>query len=71
MQMKDDHERRPLWIALDKQILTNEGLRDSTTKVKGEEAYLIILEAFNPLYKVATEFLIAIAEPISRPTYIH
>lgn len=31
----------------------------------------IILEAFSPLYKVATDFLIAIAEPVSRPKYFH
>jgi DNA excision repair protein ERCC-3 len=29
------------------------------------------LEAFSPLYRDATDFLIAIAEPVSRPTYIH
>jgi DNA excision repair protein ERCC-3 len=28
---------------------------------------LILLEAFSPLYKVATDFLVAIAEPVSRP----
>jgi len=33
--------------------------------------YIILLEAFSPLYKVATDFLVAIAEPESRPTYIH
>lgn len=31
----------------------------------------IFLEAFSPLYREATDFLIAIAEPLSRPTYIH
>lgn len=31
----------------------------------------IILEAFHPLAAQATDFLIAIAEPISRPTHIH
>ena len=71
MQMKADHERLPLWVALDKQILTNEGLKDGQKGAKGEEAYLIIMEAFNPLYKVATDFLIAIAEPISRASFIH
>jgi len=35
------------------------------------ENNLITLEAFSPLYKQATDFLIAIAEPVSRPTYIH
>ena len=33
--------------------------------------YRIFLEAFSPMYRDATEFLIAIAEPVSRPTYIH
>jgi DNA excision repair protein ERCC-3 len=27
----------------------------------------IFLEAFSPIYKEATEFLIAIADPVSRP----
>lgn len=32
---------------------------------------LIILEAFSPIYKQAYDFLVAIAEPESRPEYIH
>lgn len=31
----------------------------------------IILEAFHPLASHATDFLIAIAEPVSRPSHIH
>lgn len=31
----------------------------------------IILEAFHPLAAQATDFLIAIAEPVSRPTHVH
>lgn len=31
----------------------------------------IILEAFHPLAPAATDFLIAIAEPVSRPSHIH
>ena len=31
----------------------------------------IFLEAFSPLAKEATEFLIAIAEPRSRPSHVH
>jgi len=31
----------------------------------------IYLEAFSPLYQKTTDFLIAIAEPVSRPQYIH
>lgn len=33
--------------------------------------YLIILEAFSPIYAQAYDFLVAIAEPESRPEYIH
>ena len=32
---------------------------------------LIFLEAFSPDYKNATDFLVAIAEPVSRPQHIH
>lgn len=31
----------------------------------------IFLEAFSSHYKVASDFLVAIAEPLSRPTFIH
>lgn len=31
----------------------------------------IYLEAFSPRYRDASDFLIAIAEPVSRPNYIH
>lgn len=31
----------------------------------------IFLEAFSPIYREATEFLVAIADPLSRPQYIH
>lgn len=55
---------------------------DYTTKIKLKEGhekcpiwiaedYRIFLEAFSPLYREVTDFLIAIAEPVSRPTYIH
>ena len=50
IQLKPDHEKRPIWVGQDKTIF---------------------LEAFSPLYKRATEFLVAIGEPISRPQYIH
>lgn len=32
---------------------------------------VIILEAFSPLYQQAYDFLVAIAEPISRPVHVH
>lgn len=31
----------------------------------------IFLEAFSPVYKYAQDFLIAIAEPVCRPTHVH
>ncbi|XP_064926733.1 general transcription and DNA repair factor IIH helicase subunit XPB isoform X1 [Columba livia] len=31
----------------------------------------IFLEAFSPIYKYAQDFLVAIAEPVCRPTHIH
>ncbi|PHH68386.1 hypothetical protein CDD82_598 [Ophiocordyceps australis] len=51
MELKKDHQNRPLWI--DPQ--------------KGR----IILESFNPLAEQAQDFLITIAEPLSRPTFMH
>lgn len=33
--------------------------------------YRIFLETFSPVYKPAYDFLIAIAEPVSRPETIH
>ena len=59
IQLKEDHELRPLWIIW---------LEDSGF---GNEENRIILEAFSPEYKNATDFLIAIAEPVSRPAHIH
>lgn len=32
---------------------------------------VIFLEAYSPQYKVASDFLVAIAEPLSRPSFIH
>ena len=31
----------------------------------------IFLEAFSPIYEKMTEYMIAIAEPVSRPNHIH
>lgn len=50
INLKEDHEKRPIWISPDNKLF---------------------LEAFSPLYRPATDFLIAIAEPVSRPTFIH
>ncbi|KAK7217678.1 hypothetical protein V2G26_005681 [Clonostachys chloroleuca] len=51
LQLKPDHQNRPLWIDPD----------------RGH----IILERFSPLSEQATDFLITIAEPTSRPSYFH
>lgn len=48
LTLKQDHEKRPIWIAKNN---------------------IIILEAFSKYYTQAYDFLIDIAEPISRPTY--
>ncbi|CAF0797270.1 unnamed protein product [Didymodactylos carnosus] len=50
MELKDDHENRPLWVTPDGHIF---------------------LESFSSVYKHAHDFLIAIAEPVCRPEYIH
>jgi DNA excision repair protein ERCC-3 len=50
LQLKPDHEQRPIWVTKDN---------------------LIFLEAFNPLYQQACDFLVTIAEPEARPEYIH
>ena len=59
MQLKPNHERYCMWIA------------DSVVEKNGQELNLIFMEAFSPDYKTATDFLIAIAEPVSRPQHIH
>lgn len=51
LQLKSDHETRPLWI----------------NPVDGR----IILESFSPLAEQAQDFLVTIAEPVSRPSHIH
>ncbi|CAF4249367.1 unnamed protein product, partial [Rotaria sordida] len=50
MELKTDHENRPLWVTPDGHIF---------------------LESFSAVYKHAHDFLIAIAEPVCRPEYIH
>ncbi|KAG6068391.1 transcription factor TFIIH complex ERCC-3 subunit [Claviceps aff. humidiphila group G2b] len=51
LELKKDHQNRPLWI----------------DPKKGK----IILESFNPIAEQAQDFLITIAEPLSRPTFMH
>ncbi|KAI1615214.1 DNA excision repair protein ERCC-3 [Exophiala viscosa] len=58
LSLKTDHENRPLWI--------DPGV--STGSKKGPK---ITLEAFSPLAAQATDLLTTIAEPQSRPSYLH
>mmetsp|Transcript_15981 Transcript_15981/g.20475 ORF Transcript_15981/g.20475 Transcript_15981/m.20475 type:complete len:787 (+) Transcript_15981:176-2536(+) len=50
MNLKPDHECRPLWVCPNGRIF---------------------LEAFNPMYKQAYDFLVAISEPVARPEFVH
>lgn len=56
--LKPDHEHRPLWI--DARVTEN--------STKGPR---VTIESFHPLKDRATDLLITIGEPISRPTLIH
>ena len=51
LDLKPDHEKRPLWV-------------DAKTDK-------IILENFSPFASRAKDFLTTIAEPLSRPAYLH
>lgn len=51
LQLKPDHENRPLWIDAKKARIT--------------------LESFSPLAAQAQDFLTTIAEPLSRPEFLH
>ena len=33
--------------------------------------FIIYLETYHPLYRIAYEFIISIADPLERPTLIH
>lgn len=43
---------------------------EETAESKGYACH-ILLEVNNRLYQKASDFLIAVAEPVSRPNYIH
>lgn len=50
LQLRPDHESRPVYVSGDMRIF---------------------LETFSPIYKQAYDFLVAIAEPVSRPEQLH
>lgn len=56
--LKKDHENRPIWI----------DARVTTDSTKGPK---ITLESFAPNASKATDLLTTIAEPMSRPQYLH
>ncbi|RMZ79810.1 hypothetical protein DV738_g3118, partial [Chaetothyriales sp. CBS 135597] len=58
MKLKPDHNNRPIWI--DPNVSTN--------STKGPK---ITMESFSPLASQATDLLTTIAEPQSRPQFMH
>jgi len=59
LDMKVDAENRPLFVV---------STKDEHGFVTGAK---ILLETFSPIYQQAYDFIIAIAEPITRPEFIH
>ena len=58
LSLKPDHSNRPLWI-------------DPSVSAGSKKGPKITLESFSPLAAQAEDFLITIAEPQSRPIYLH
>ncbi len=58
LSLKPDHDNRPLWI-------------DPSVSEGSKKGPKITLESFSPLAAQAEDFLITIAEPQSRPIYLH
>jgi DNA excision repair protein ERCC-3 len=58
INLKPDHENRPLWL----------DARVSEGSIKGPK---ITLESWSPNAQRATDLLITIAEPVSRPAHFH
>ena len=58
LRLKPDHENRPLWI-------------DPNVSMGSRKGPKITLESFSPLATQATDLLTTIAEPQSRPSYMH
>lgn len=58
LSLKSDHDNRPLWI-------------DPNVSMGSKKGPKITLESFSPLSAQATDLLTTIAEPQSRPSYIH
>ena len=58
LKLKPDHQNRPLWI-------------DPNVSSGSRKGPKITLESFSPLAAQATDLLTTIAEPQSRPSYMH
>jgi DNA excision repair protein ERCC-3 len=58
LSLKPDHDNRPLWI-------------DPSVSHGSKKGPKITLESFSPLAAQAEDFLITVAEPQSRPIYLH
>lgn len=58
LSLKPDHDNRPLWI-------------DPSVSAGSKKGPKITLESFSPLAAQAEDFLITVAEPQSRPIYLH
>lgn len=73
LKLKPDHENRPLWVCMyppELAIVIKKDKIEETAQSKGYACH-VLLEVNSPLYKKATDFLVAVAEPVSRPSYIH
>ncbi|KAL9112295.1 MAG: hypothetical protein Q9227_003413 [Pyrenula ochraceoflavens] len=58
LNLKPDHDKRPLWV-------------DPGVSAGSKKGPKITLESFSLLAREAEDFLITIAEPASRPAYMH
>ena len=64
LELKPDANDRPLWVCVEE--------AKSSKRDNGENStYRIIVEAFSPYRKQAEDFLVTIAEPVTRPMRIH
>ncbi|XP_059583486.1 general transcription and DNA repair factor IIH helicase subunit XPB isoform X1 [Alligator mississippiensis] len=73
MLLKGDHGSRPLWVvsAAGQPASSSCFVAAGRGVVSGAPDGHIFLEAFSPVYKYAQDFLVAIAEPVCRPSHIH
>ncbi len=68
MDMDFDDEKKT-YLDYTEQIKMKEGHEKCPIWISPDNH--IFLEATSPLYRIVTDFLIAVAEPVSRPQFIH